>query len=309
MELVSNLFVHRLNFRFFVFLTLFNAAGIFGIAQNPFEMVQKRNTVIQKTDSIALLIATNPFELVESRGKPIEFTEDSRSKLEKQISSYLNIKSDPSQIKAMLFWLLLFLIFMLAIAVNLNRGLITKLYKTSFNLNLFNILYRENKEENRLVFPLLYGLYFAGLSIFIYLFLIIFRDANYSILLLIISGAVVSIYLIRHLSLKILSSIFNIGKETDHYLFNIICFGSLMAIIMIPLDFIIAFSQPGWSRKLIILGSIFFLLAYIFRQLKEILASSNLWLSSIFHFLLYLCAFEVAPLVFLYIYLQRQGWV
>ncbi|MFN8330530.1 MAG: hypothetical protein U0T81_04815 [Saprospiraceae bacterium] len=49
----------------------------------------------------------------------------------------------------MLFWFLLFLTFMLAIAVNLNRGLVAKLYRTSFNLNLFNILYKRQQRRKQ----------------------------------------------------------------------------------------------------------------------------------------------------------------
>ena len=66
-------------------------------------------------------------------------------------------------------------------------------------------------------------------------------------LLIVLAAAVMVVYLIRHLSLRLLASVFKIGKEVDHYLFNIICFGSLMAIILIPLDFCDAFSREEWA--------------------------------------------------------------
>ncbi|MEO6190729.1 MAG: DUF4271 domain-containing protein [Saprospiraceae bacterium] len=277
---------------------------------NPFEIASRKPvnaSALSKEDSMRQQV--NPFELIEASEIPKTQVTPSSSWLSTSINNYLDLRSDPAQIKTMLFWLLLFLIFLLAIAVNLNRGLIAKLYKANTNLNLFNMLYRENKEENRLIFPLLYGLYFAGISIFLYLSIINRVESNYSMLLIVLTIVVMGVYIIRHLSLKLLSSIFNIGKEVDHYLFNIVCFGSMMAIIFIPLDFIIAFSKPSWAQKIVTLGFIFFGITYVFRQIKEILASSNLWSRSIIHFLLYLCSFEIAPLVFLYIYLQRQGWV
>lgn len=275
---------------------------------NPFE-ISSRKAAKADSSATGTAQALNPFELIKARADASNSTVLVRDHWKQEIDRLLNIRSDPQQVRSMLFWFLLFLTFMLAIAVNLNRGLVAKLYRTSFNLNLFNILYRDSREESRLIFPLLYGLYFAGLSIFVYLSLIVFKQSNYSMLLIVLAAAVMLVYLVRHLSLRLLASVFKIGKEVDHYLFNIICFGSLMAIILIPLDFVIAFSREEWARKLIILGAVFLMLVYLFRQLKEILASSNLWSRSIFHFLLYLCAFEFAPLVFLVVYIHRQGWV
>ncbi|MFN8330529.1 MAG: hypothetical protein U0T81_04810 [Saprospiraceae bacterium] len=56
-----------------------------------------------------------------------------------------------------------------------------------------------------------------------YLSLIVFKQSNYSMLLIVLAAAVMVVYLIRHLSLRLLASVFKIGKEVDHYLFNIIC--------------------------------------------------------------------------------------
>lgn len=304
----SSLSAHNWRSLFIYCILMFLYNGVIQGQNNPFE-ISSRRAVKADSSTTGVGQALNPFELIKARAGASNVTVIARDHWKQEIDRLLDIRSDPQQVRSMLFWFLLFLTFMLAIAVNLNRGLVAKLYRTSFNLNLFNILYRDSREESRLIFPLLYGLYFAGLSIFIYLSLIVFKQSNYSLLLIVLAAAVMVVYLVRHLSLRLLASVFKIGKEVDHYLFNIICFGSLMAIILIPLDFVIAFSREEWARKLIILGSLFLMIAYLFRQLKEILASSNLWSRSIFHFLLYLCAFEFAPLVFLVVYLHRQGWV
>lgn len=295
---------------YILFALLIGFSWLNGQKVNPFEIVQKNGIQNKQTQKDSLIAeAVNPFELIEAKNLPEELQSKHKNKLEESIDRALSLRSGSSELSNILFWLLLFLVSLLALAVNLNRNLIAKLYKTSFNLNQFNNLYRENMEENRLVFPLLYGLYFAGISIFIFLALNTFRAVSYIPLIFYITCLILLIYLIRHLSLKLLASIFKIGKEVDHYLFNIVCFGSLMAIIFIPLNFIIAFLKPAWGKNIIILVAVFYVLSYIFRQIKEILSSTNLWTRSIMHFILYLCAFEIAPLVYLYIYLQRQGWV
>ncbi len=310
MALDLSLYAHRMRPSSFLWVfILLNLPCLSAQVKNPFEIESKTKDEQNQKDSI-VNAWLNPFELKAPIENPENFDEVQVKPWHvRVVDHYINQEGNYNETRNLLFWVLLFLIFLLAIAVNLNRALVSKLYKTSFNLNLFNTLYRENKEENRLVFPLLYGLYFAGIGIFLFLGLVYYYQIYHVMVLGIILLMVMSVYLIRHISLKLLASIFNIGKEVDHYLFNIVCFGSMMSIIFIPIDFIIAFSRENWAQKLITVGIIFFSLAYILRQTKEILASSNLWFRSIFHFLLYLCTFEIAPLVFLFMYLQRQGWV
>ncbi len=280
---------------------------------NPFEVQTKVDLLLYSdtsTDKLDSSIINNPFELVATDQKDsIQAVAIKLNYFETLINRANAVQSNQQEVNTMLLWLMIFLFSILALAVNINRSLISKLYKTSFNLNLFNTLYRENKEENRLMFPLLYGLYFVALAIFLYEASIHFKANNNIYLLVYLTITVLLVYIIRHLSLKIFASLYGLGKEIDHYLFNIICFGSVLAIILIPLDFIIIFSKPEWSKRLLIFGAVLLVFFYILRQLKEIMASSNLWSRSILHFLLYLCAFEITPLILFYVYLQRQDWV
>ena len=276
---------------------------------NPFEMSGRSAADSSANNAGVPVAAANPFELIPMRGGQVEEAPVSQAAWKKKVYRLFELRSKPSEVRSMLFWFLLFLTLLLAIAVNLNRGIVAKLYKTSFNLNLFNMLYRENREENRLIFPLLNLLYVAAMSTFAYLASIAFKESNYSFLLLLFAAVMTGVYLVRYVSLRLLAFIFGLDKAVDHYMFNIVCFGSLMAIIFIPIDFIVAFSRPDWARSIIVLAVVFYALAYFFRQTKEILASANLWSRSVFHFLLYLCAFEFAPLVFLIVYIHRQGWV
>lgn len=280
---------------------------------NPFEIIPRNQALKedQKTsrDSIENLIKQNPFEIIPSGKADTAPATIKKNIVDTFIEKALQGSSDENEVKSMLLWLMIFLFSVLALAVNINRKIVTKLYKAIFSLNLFNSLYRENKEENRLMFPLLYGLYFASLGVFLYQGLVHFKNYNNAILLIYLIGVIMLIYFIRHLSLKVFAHLYGLRKEVDQYLFNIVCYGSVMAIILIPLDFIIIFSRDEWSKNIFILGAIILILTYLLRQFKEIISSSNIWSRSIFHFLLYLCTFEITPLVLICIYIQRRGWV
>lgn len=313
MVLDSNLFVHNV-LRGFIALNLFLVASVLtGQEGNPFEVkpryLIKTDGGYTHVDSTKKIELSNPFQIVSSGAIDSTHNIQHKNFFEIQVDRALISNSDQNELNSSMLWMMIFLFSILALAVNINRGLVTKLYRTSFNLNLFNTLYRENKEENRLMFPLLYGLYFVAISIFIFQGFVHFKENNNIFLLIYITLGVLTLYLGRHLSLKIFANLFGLQKEIDHYLFNIICFGSVVAILFIPLDFIIIYSKPEWSKRLLILGSLIFIGFYLLRQLKEIMTSSNLWTRSIIHFLLYLCAFEITPLVLLYAYIHQQGWV
>lgn len=301
--------MNKLKYQFFSTFVLFALYCSVIQAQNPFEIrrtkVDTSKVNASPTNTFKRVIV-NPFELkpaVQTIG--IQSESLAADLLKQKTKEWSSHPTSMLEIKSALFWLMLLLTFLLAIALNLNRAIILKLYKSSFNLNHLSLLYRESKEENRIIFPLLYGLYFIGLSLFVYLTLVNFYKPIHIINLLYLSMCTSIIYLIRHISLKIFGFVFKIDREIDRYLFSIIAFGCLMSIILIPADFLIAFTDHEWAKKIIYTLGIFLVIAYVFRQLKEILISSNLWRESIFHFLLYLCTFEIAPFILLWTFLER----
>ncbi|MBK9270639.1 MAG: DUF4271 domain-containing protein [Saprospiraceae bacterium] len=273
---------------------------------NPFELRNSSDQPRIQSDSVSLdSVSFNPFEL-----RPSFATSDQPVGLS-SISAILKRVGDtpanPSEVKNFLFWLLLFLTFLLAIALNLNRSYVNKLYQSNFNLNLASVMFRESREDSRLITFILYGLYFAGLSVFIFLSYNLLIGPIHYYFLVYITFFITSIYVIRHLSLKLLGWVFGIQKETERYLFNIVSFGCLFSLLLIPLDFVLSFAKEEFTEKLIFWVFGLFVLAYLFRQAKEVLLAANLWRNSIVHFLLYLCTFEIAPFLLLYEIIRRTS--
>ncbi len=290
-----------------VLMLMVSSAGVSGQASNPFDL-RKSQTESEASQAdgetiVDSAVLRNPFDLRPAfEDQTPEVTE---SGLRDWVHKVLNSPADPTEIRNFLFWLLLFLTFMLAIALNLNRSFVSRLFRSNFNLNLASVLYREAREENNVIIFILYGLYFAGFAIFLFLGIQLFHGPLHYFYLLYITIFITGIYVIRHLSVRLLSYIFGFQREAERYLFNIVSFGSIFSILLIPADFVMAFTSPDIARRFLYGLAVLLVIAYLFRQAKEILLASNLWQNSLIHFLLYLCTFEIAPYLLLYSFIDR----
>ncbi|MBK8297931.1 MAG: DUF4271 domain-containing protein [Saprospiraceae bacterium] len=284
---------------------------IYGQTQNPFELIKSKSPSeipAEIADTTPLSNLINPFELRPGQTQKIKGSPGAPDiQYFKWIQEPNNSRINTTDVQSLLFWALLFLSFLLAIALNINRNVTIKLYRSLLNLNFLSLLYRESKEENFLIYYLLYGLYFIGISLFLYLSIIHFKGLREPVYILYITLFVLTIYSIRHISLKVLGLIYGVYKEADRYLFSIVIFSCIMAIILIPADFVITFVSPAIAQKSIYIIISLFAFLYLYRQLREIIFSANIWREHIFHFLLYLCTFEIAPLVLMFKFLERQG--
>ncbi len=296
----------------FVQILLFIVFQVFnlpGQAVNPFDIRRTESNLDSLANpSVETQFETNPFALRPGLNLSSDWSSSNpNTKILSWINETPQSRIKASDVQSLLFWSLLFLSFLLAIALNINRSVTIKLYRSLLNLNFLNLLYRESKEENLLIYYLLYGLYFIGISLFIYLSIIHFKGIKAPVYILYIALYIMLIYGLRHMILKLIGSIYGLYKETDRYLFSIVIFSCIMSILLIPADFIIAFVNPDLGRKCIWLIFIIFVILYLYRQFREIIFSFSLWRQHIFHFLLYLCTFEIAPLALFIMFLFKQG--
>ncbi len=276
---------------------------------NPFNL--KQNSVqdssqVFNTPQDSLAEWKNPFKMRKSIHQ-----RDGEISLENPITSWITTKNkykiNESDIKTLLFWGQLFLTFLLAIALNINRSVTLKMYRSIININFLSLLYRESKEDISLVFYLLYGLYFIGFSLFLYLLITHYQGIKAPVYIVYLAGCIIIVYSLKHLTLKWIGWVYGLSKETDRYLFSIVVFSCMIAILLIPANFVISFVSPVIGKKCLFVVGVMLIILLIYRQLREIAFSINLWQGRILHFLLYLCTFEIAPVICLYVYLSRNG--
>jgi hypothetical protein len=113
-------------------------------------------------------------------------------------------------------------------------------------------------------------------------------------------AALTVIYLIKFLSLKFSGWLFNITVTTDGYLFIVFMINKIIGIYLLPFLVLLAFTDDGLYEVAFACSyiGVFSLLAYRF-ILSYGLARSQIKVNP-FHFFLYLCAFEIVPLLLIY---------
>lgn len=122
--------------------------------------------------------------------------------------------------------------------------------------------------------------------------------------------ALVLIYIGKLLMLKLMGWIFNISGATDTYIFVVFMVNKILGIFLAPFLMLLTFSSPGIVSVFTVLSFAMITILFAYRYIiayspvqKEIKVNR-------FHFILYLCAFEIIPLLLIYkvllTYLERS---
>ncbi len=199
-----------------------------------------------------------------------------------------------------IFWILLGFLVLLTFVVNINRKLIPEISKSLLSDNYLRITYREyNKGFTQFLSYLLYVNFFAQAGVFMFLaqkpLTGIFNFPWYYFI-----GGVTGVYLIRHLVLWILGSLFPVQKEASQFSFVIMQFNLFLGLILFGMNWLLAFGTENLSKPAIFAGLGAILFMFLLRQFRGLLLSARILSHYKFHFFLYLCAVEFAPLLMFY---------
>ncbi len=203
--------------------------------------------------------------------------------------------------KNYLFWVFFLVLAFFTTVVSLARKRLEQSYRAFLNDNFLRQLHRVNQGSFSLSYFLLYISFFLNAGIFIYLAANYFGanlPQNFVSIFLICLG-VAFIFLLKHLLLFFIQSVFPISKEVKLYSFSIMVFSIILGIVLLPINILAAF-VPAGLIKIAIWGGLGAILAiYLFRSLRGLSIGSKYMMLHSFHFLLYLCAVEILPIVVL----------
>jgi len=108
------------------------------------------------------------------------------------------------------------------------------------------------------------------------------------------------LYLLKFLILKVIGWIFNLNRTVDIYLFVVFLTNKIIGSFLLPFLVLITFSGPMFTEIGITLSIIMVSLFYVYRFIASYSALYKEIKISGLHFILYLCAFEIAPLLLIY---------
>jgi len=179
-------------------------------------------------------------------------------------------------------------------------------------LDLFRVAFRTTLKQRQIseqliqtpLPSLLLNLFFlltAGLyTAFILQHYRVAANYNFWLLYLYCFVGLALIYLIKFLSLKFFGWLFNIKATADGYIFIVFMINKIIGIYILPFLILLAFTDNNIYEVAFIFSylGVFALLAYRF-ILSYGLVQNQIRLNP-FHFFLYLCAFEIVPLLLVY---------
>ena len=104
----------------------------------------------------------------------------------------------------------------------------------------------------------------------------------------------------KFILLKMIGWMFNIRTATDTYIFIVFLVNKMMGIYLLPALLFMAFAKGIFLTILITLTYCFIVVLFIYRFIIAYRPVRNEIKLSRFHFFIYLCAFEIAPLLLIY---------
>jgi hypothetical protein len=108
------------------------------------------------------------------------------------------------------------------------------------------------------------------------------------------------LYLGKLLILKTMGWIFNVGNATNTYLFIVFLVNKMIGMFLLPFLFLLAFPHPAILSGMVTLSFILVIALLIYRFIisyRPLRSEINV---GRIHFIIYLCAFEIAPLLLIY---------
>jgi len=283
---------------FYVVLLLFCCGWpLSGPAQqegNPFELTPRLKVV--PSDSIGDVIPGNPFDIVSDPAPgpatPSILFRDKGAAPVTPADRYRRVK----------LFVILGILILLAFLATVLRTLVRKSALAFTSDTIMNQLYREQEGRGIIPFWLLYLLFFINAGVFVFFLLrhyeIPFLADRPSVQLGVCIAAVSTFLLAKHLLLWFIAYVFSVEKEISRYTFTMIIFGIITGLLLVPVNIFLAYAEPSLAPVIIAISIGIVGLIYAFRYLRSLLIANKFLSFHKFHFLLYICTVEIAPVLF-----------
>ncbi len=252
---------------------------------NPFELSTKKEEISSPA------AAGNPFDI--KKAKP-------QIPVEKATSTATSSKV-PQLSSSFLFWVIMSMLIFMTLSVSMYKSFIVRSYRAFTNENFLKLIHRDQGSIVKVPYLILYVGFFFNTSVFVYLiaryFELIAEDSFGLLFQLFL--LVTAIFLAKHIVLKIIGSTFPVNKEIKLYSFTIVIFSIIIGLLLVPLNTLIAYAPAGMTR-ILVFGALFATgLVYLFRTFRSLFIASRFITLQKFHFFMYLCTVEIAPLLIL----------
>ncbi len=245
------------------------------------------------------VVTNNPFDLVSHRA-PVARVSISNNATE-IFRPFAVLPRGGGLSSTALFTILALVLGFLTFSVAVKRSAVEKAWRGFLSDSSLTFVQREAFGlVGNTPYYLMYINFLLNAGLFIFLVTKFFKKDFYnntSFLLLCIVGAAL-FFLSKHVMLYLMRLVFPLENELKRYHFLIIIFNCVLGLFLLPFNFFIAFSANAQYQGLLVfwmlgLVTVFFM----YRALRALKIGTKFLSGHSFHFLLYLCVVEIAPLL------------
>ncbi len=193
----------------------------------------------------------------------------------------------------------LFLALFAGILLSVYRSYFKNLYGAFTTENLLTLLLREQTKGIQMPYWAFYLLFFfsAGFSLYLLLGSRVAWPFSPLELWLLLSVGVFVVFSLKHLLLALTGLVFPLAKPLGVYSFTIMVFNSIMGLYLVFVNVFWALGPEGVRHIAFYAFAGGVMLFYLYRVLRTLFIAMPYAISSPLHFLLYICAVELAPLL------------
>lgn len=180
-----------------------------------------------------------------------------------------------------------------------------QLYTSFYNITTTNQIVRDESvllQRASLILSvisyMLMGLFLYQLSIFWAWDMGVLQGGLIRFVFLSLSVAIA--YSLKMISLRFLSSVFEIEKPVALYIFNIFLMIMMIGLLLLPINILLAYGPIEYRPWIVLVALSIIALLFVYRIIRAI----GIWIGisgfSLFYLFLYLCTFEIAPLLIIW---------
>ncbi|MFT4686401.1 MAG: hypothetical protein ACJATN_001709 [Neolewinella sp.] len=283
--------------------------------RNPFELTARLpvQSLVNGQDSLTeARVSDNPFDLRPSNIAPSTSSAPAVApkigpQNDRQNGPLVIQTADPNKGKGTLLSIHVILLLTLAGLWLLFGNLLRQCLRATMNDGIVNQLYtrRSGGELGALWACYLYFFLVAGF--YVYLLTSYFEiGLSYGIWgsWLTYALAVAAILGLKNMILVLFSFLFPVRKEVSRYVFVLMIFAILGGLFIAPVNLLISYAPVEWRTTFLYGGVVVLVGIYVLHLMRGIFIGNRLFFSRPVHFLLYICAIELAPLLLIYYYVS-----
>jgi hypothetical protein len=200
------------------------------------------------------------------------------------------------------FFLLITLLLLLALLLTFLRSFAIASVGAFGTDNLFNFLYREMSGRGVLPYLLLYIFFIVNLGVFFHFSMPVLLNslhATFTTDYYLVFFIPLILLGLRHLLLTFIGFVFPVKKEMDRYQFLMVVTGISMGLFIAPVNIFFPYLNEEWKQIFILVTFIFIGFILLYHYLRGLTLGVRFIGSHQFHFLLYICTVEIAPVLIL----------